>query len=120
MILLISFQNLAGSHDAKAVPESRTLSPALGFFVALLCKNCYYYYMSYTFTSTFTKQKKGYTATCVELGVVSQGLTVEDAQKNLTEAVELFLEDNADAEKLVRAQKKSGLFVGTFSVHARP
>jgi predicted RNase H-like HicB family nuclease len=29
---------------------------------------------------------------CLELGVVSQGRTVEEARQNLTEAVELYLE----------------------------
>jgi len=31
-------------------------------------------------------------AKCAELGVVSQGKTVEEAQKNLKEATELYLE----------------------------
>ena len=31
-------------------------------------------------------------AHCVELGVVSQGKTIEEAQANLKEAVELYLE----------------------------
>ena len=31
-------------------------------------------------------------AHCVELGVVSQGKTIEEAQKNLKEAVELYIE----------------------------
>ncbi|MBI5562960.1 MAG: type II toxin-antitoxin system HicB family antitoxin [Deltaproteobacteria bacterium] len=33
-----------------------------------------------------------YVALCVELGVVSQGKTIEEAQTNLKEAVELYLE----------------------------
>ena len=33
-------------------------------------------------------------ARAVELGVVSQGKTVEEAMKNLKEAVGLYLEDN--------------------------
>lgn len=72
--------------------------------------------MNYTFTSTITKEKKGYLATCVELGVVSQGKSVEDAQDNLYEAVELYLENNSSAHKIARAQAKSGHFVGTFAV----
>ena len=31
-------------------------------------------------------------ALCVELGVVSQGQTIEEAKKNLKEAVELYIE----------------------------
>ena len=44
------------------------------------------------FTAVLTKEGKWYVAHCVELGVVSQGKTVEDAQANLKEAVELYLE----------------------------
>lgn len=49
--------------------------------------------MHYTFTTTFTKEKRWYVARCVELGVVSQGKTIEEATKNIREAVELYLED---------------------------
>ena len=50
--------------------------------------------MSYKFTAIINKEKKWYVSHCVELEVVSQGKTIEDAQKNLKEAVELYLEDN--------------------------
>lgn len=49
--------------------------------------------MHHTFTTTFTKEKRWYVARCVELGVVSQGKTIEEAKKNIREAVELYLED---------------------------
>ena len=48
--------------------------------------------MSKRFTAVITKEKKWYVAHCVELGVVSQGKTIEEAQANLKEAVELYLE----------------------------
>ncbi len=54
--------------------------------------------MSYKFTAIINKEPKWYVARCVELGVVSQGKTIEDAQKNLKEAVELYLEDNPKAK----------------------
>jgi predicted RNase H-like HicB family nuclease len=38
-------------------------------------------------------------AHCIELGVVSQGKTIEEAQKNLKEAVELYIENLGDAER---------------------
>lgn len=40
-------------------------------------------------------EKEGnlYSAICLELNVASQGETVEEAKKNLQEAVELYLED---------------------------
>jgi predicted RNase H-like HicB family nuclease len=50
--------------------------------------------MTRKFTIIITKEKKWYVARCIELGVVSQGKTVEEAQKNLREAVGLYLEDN--------------------------
>ena len=50
--------------------------------------------MTYKFTIIINKGKKWYVARCVELGVVSQGKTIEETQKNIKEAVELYLEDN--------------------------
>ncbi|RMD69402.1 MAG: type II toxin-antitoxin system HicB family antitoxin [Gammaproteobacteria bacterium] len=44
------------------------------------------------FTAVITKEDHWYVAHCVELGVVSQGKTVEEAKANLKEAVELYLE----------------------------
>ncbi len=38
------------------------------------------------------KEKDWYVAQCVELKVVSQGKTIEEAQANLKEAIELYLE----------------------------
>ena len=48
--------------------------------------------MSRRFTALITKEEKWYVARCVELGVVSQGKTIEEAQANLKEAVELYIE----------------------------
>lgn len=44
------------------------------------------------FTVIITREKRWHVAHCVELGVVSQGKTIEAAQTNLKEAVELFHE----------------------------
>lgn len=55
--------------------------------------------MSYKFTTVINKEGKWYVARCVELGVVSQGRTIEKAQENLKEAVELYLEDLPRAKK---------------------
>jgi len=49
--------------------------------------------MSLHFTTIFTQEGKWYVARCAELGVVSQGKSIDEAQKNLKEAVELYLED---------------------------
>lgn len=45
------------------------------------------------FTIIFNKEDKFYVATCVELGVVSQGKTIEEARDNIKEAIELYLEE---------------------------
>jgi len=48
---------------------------------------------SLEFSSVVTKEGKWYVANCPELGIASQGKSVESALKNLTEAIELYLED---------------------------
>ena len=48
--------------------------------------------MSKRFTAVITKEEKWFVAHCVELGVVTQGKTIEEAQANLKEAVELYIE----------------------------
>lgn len=44
------------------------------------------------FTAVIVKEEGWYVAHCIELGVVSQGKTIEEAQANLKEVVELYLE----------------------------
>jgi predicted RNase H-like HicB family nuclease len=44
------------------------------------------------FTAIITKEEKWFVAHCLELGVVSQGKTVEEARANLQEAVDLYVE----------------------------
>jgi predicted RNase H-like HicB family nuclease len=48
--------------------------------------------MTKKFTAVITKEENWYVAHCVELGVVSQGKTIEEAKANLKDAVELYLE----------------------------
>lgn len=55
--------------------------------------------MSYKFTTIIIQEGKFFVARCVELGVVSQGRTIEESQKNLKEAVELYLEDYPKSRK---------------------
>lgn len=45
------------------------------------------------FTAVISREEKWYVARCLELGVVTQGKSIEDAQVNLKEAVELYLEE---------------------------
>ncbi len=49
--------------------------------------------MTLKFTTTFHVEGKWYVAYCTELGVTSQGKTLEKAEKNLREAIDLYLED---------------------------
>jgi len=49
--------------------------------------------MSYKFSTLIYKGEKYYVAECLELGVVSQGKNPKEAENNLKEAVELYLED---------------------------
>lgn len=69
--------------------------------------------MSYKFTAIINKEKKWYVAHCIELGVASQGKTIEEAQENLKEAVELYLEDNSTAKAHL---SKSSSFITTFEL----
>jgi predicted RNase H-like HicB family nuclease len=46
------------------------------------------------FPSVVHKEGKWYVATCPELGITSQGKTVEESIDNLREAIELYLEDD--------------------------
>ena len=57
--------------------------------------------MTYRFTTIINKEGKWYVARCVELGVVSQGKNIEEAQNNLKEAVELYLEDQPRIKKVL-------------------
>ena len=49
--------------------------------------------MTYQSTVIINKEGKWFVARSVELGVLSQGKSVEEAQNNLREAIELYLED---------------------------
>lgn len=48
--------------------------------------------MTKRYNAIITKEDRFYVAHCIELGVVSQGKTIEEAQANLKEAVELYIE----------------------------
>jgi predicted RNase H-like HicB family nuclease len=56
-------------------------------------------------TAIIEREDDGYVATCPEVDVVSQGDTVEEARKNLLEAVEGFFEA-ASASEIRRRVKK--------------
>jgi len=65
-------------------------------------------------TAIIEKEGNGYVALCSELDVASQGDTIEEARKNLREAVELFLE-TASSEEI--GQRMHGeIYVTQFEV----
>lgn len=68
-------------------------------------------------TAGIEKEGKWFVATCPELGVASQGRTLEAAEAMIQEAVELLLEEADNAEitrRLIRGVKVKKLEV----VHA--
>ena len=50
-------------------------------------------------TIVINKEGKWYVSRSVELGVVSQGRTIEESEKNIKEAVELYLENKPEKKK---------------------
>jgi predicted RNase H-like HicB family nuclease len=51
------------------------------------------------FTAVIEREGDGYVALCPELDIASQGNTVEEAKRNLVEAIELYL-DTADPSEI--------------------
>ncbi len=49
-------------------------------------------------TAVIEKENDWFVATCPELGVASQGRTIEEAESMIREAVELLLEEADEAE----------------------
>lgn len=62
--------------------------------------------MNYKFTIIINQEDNWFVAKCVELGVVSQGKTIEEAQKNIKEATELYLEDLPETKRRYLSKKK--------------
>jgi len=53
-------------------------------------------------TAIIKREDDGYMALCPELDIASQGETVEEARRNLAEAVELFFETSSSSEIATR------------------
>jgi predicted RNase H-like HicB family nuclease len=66
------------------------------------------------FTALVEREGDGYVALCPEFDVASQGDTVEEARRNLTEAVALFLE-TADPSEVDR-RRHSEIYVTRLEV----
>jgi predicted RNase H-like HicB family nuclease len=65
-------------------------------------------------TAIIEREGDGYVALCPEFDIASQGRTVEEARRNLGEAVELFLE-TADASEVER-RRRSEIYVTRLDV----
>ena len=57
-------------------------------------------------TGLVQREGTGYVALCPELDIASQGETVEEARRNLIEAVELFLETADQTEVSLRLHRE--------------
>jgi predicted RNase H-like HicB family nuclease len=55
-----------------------------------------------TLTASLTPEEGGYVARCLELGVTTEGDSIQEALEMLREAVELYLEDEPLPEHLGR------------------
>ena len=56
----------------------------------------------------------GYSVLCPELGVVSQGETIEEVKENIVEAVELYLESAKDLGILEEILEEAGVDLKTY------
>ncbi len=65
-------------------------------------------------TAIIEREGDGYVSLCSELDVASQGNTIEEARKNLQEAVELFLESASPEE--VNQRLHGEVYVTQFEV----
>ncbi|MFQ5807371.1 MAG: type II toxin-antitoxin system HicB family antitoxin [Phycisphaerae bacterium] len=65
-------------------------------------------------TGVIEREGDGYVALCPELDIASQGGTVEEARRNLVEAVELFFETADPSE--VRQRLRSEVYVTPIEV----
>jgi predicted RNase H-like HicB family nuclease len=66
------------------------------------------------FTALIEREGEGYVALCPELDIASQGDSVEEARRNLAEAVSLFLETANPSE--VARRSRSEIFVTRLEV----
>lgn len=57
---------------------------------------------THQFTAVIEREDNMYVALCPELDIASQGETVEEARKNLKEAIELFFETASQQEIIER------------------
>ena len=62
--------------------------------------------MNKKLTAIIEREGEGFVALCPELDISSQGDTIEEARKNLQEALELFFETASSAEIKTRLHEE--------------
>jgi predicted RNase H-like HicB family nuclease len=62
--------------------------------------------MNKKLTAIIEREGEGFVALCPELDIASQGDTIEEARKNLQEALELFFETASPAEIKTRLHEE--------------
>ena len=65
-------------------------------------------------TVVIEREEDGYVSLCPELDIASQGDTIEEARKNLIEAVELFFETASPSE--IKERLHSEVYVSRIEV----
>jgi predicted RNase H-like HicB family nuclease len=68
-------------------------------------------------TAVIEREDDWFVATCPELGVASQGRTIEEAEKMIKEAVEILLEE-ADDKEIERRLNRGGKVTSLEPAHA--
>ena len=71
--------------------------------------------MTRSLTAVLIREDDGFVALCPEMDIASQGSSVEDAKRNLQEAVELFFEYASPQE--VAERLSSEAFVSSLEVN---
>jgi predicted RNase H-like HicB family nuclease len=66
------------------------------------------------FTAIIEKEDDSYVALCPELDVASQGDSIEEAKKNLQEAIELFFEHASEEE--ITSRLKNDFFITNMQI----
>ena len=66
------------------------------------------------FTAVIEREGDGYVALCPELDIASQGDTIEDARRNIQEALEGFIEAASPEE--VRERLRSEVYITSLEV----
>ena len=70
--------------------------------------------MKYKLTAIIQKEDDMFVALCPELDIASQGYTIEEAKKNLEEAVTLFFECASPEE--IKERLKEEIYISPFEV----